>query len=86
MEDNSFRFGVTCGWLRDLASEPTPHDKWPCIRWDEKLLEDQIRFLDIQREVDMTYNIVWGLFINRSWPVPFENVVSHERKELIKTL
>ncbi|MGQ9608735.1 MAG: hypothetical protein ACUVWN_05515 [bacterium] len=85
MEDNSFKFRVTCGWLRDLASEPTPYDKWPCIRWDEKLLEDQIRFLDVQREVDMIYNVVWGLFINRSWPVPFENVVSNERKELIKT-
>ncbi len=85
MKNDSFKFRVTCGWLRDLASEPTPHDQWPCIHWDEKLLEDQIRFLDVQKEVDMVYNVVWGLFINRSWPVPFENVISEERTERLKT-
>jgi len=84
MENDSFIFRVTCGWLRDLASEPAPYDKWPCIRWDDKLLDDQIRFLDTQAEVGMTYNIAWGLFIDRSWPVPFENIVSEERAEKIR--
>lgn len=84
MEERSFKYRVTDGWLRDLASEPTPNDSWPCIRWDEKLLEDQIRFLNVQKELDMTYNVVWGLFINHSWPVPFENIIDDRRSELLK--
>ena len=79
MDRCEFEFRVTSGWLRDLAAEPTPRDKWPCIRWDGKLLDDQIRFLDVQAELGMTYNLAWGFFIDRSWPVPFENVISCER-------
>ena len=81
---DSFTFRVTSGWLRDLASEPTPHDRWPSIRWDEQLLRDQIRFLDVQAELDMTTNLVWGLFVDRSWPVPFENVIDAQRTEMLK--
>ena len=50
-EENAFTFRVTDGWLRDLASEPTPHDPWPCIRWDDQLLADQIRSLEVQAEL-----------------------------------
>jgi hypothetical protein len=74
---------VTCGWLRDLASEPTPHDPWPCIRWDERLLADQIRFLDAQAELGVTYNLAWGLFIDRAWPVPIENVIDGRRAAML---
>ncbi len=84
MNNNEFKFRVTDGWLRDLASEPTPHDRWPCIRWDEKLLADQFRFLDVQAELGMTYNLAWGFFIDRAWPVPFENVIDDTRAEMLK--
>ncbi len=84
MGNDAFKYRVTDGWLRDLASEPTPNDSWPCIRWDEQLLKDQIRFLDVQAEVQMTYNVVWGLFINRSWHVPFENIIDDRRAEMLK--
>ena len=57
MGGEPFRYRVTCGWLRDLASEPTPHDPWPCIRWDEALLADQMRFLDAQAELGITCNV-----------------------------
>ena len=83
MEEKSFKYPVTDGWLRDLASEPTPNDRWPCIKWDEKLLEDQIRFLDVQKEIGVTYNVVWGLFINHSWRVPFENIIDRKREEML---
>jgi len=79
-----FTHRVTSGWLRDLASEPTPTDKWPCIRWDEKLLEDQIRFLDVQAELKVTCNLAWGYFIDRAWPVPLENVVDDARRRMLK--
>ena len=81
MGTKGFTFAVTDGWLRDLASEPTPHDPWPCIRWDDQVLADQTRFLDVQSEVGVPYNVVWGLFVSRAWPVPFENVVRPEREE-----
>jgi hypothetical protein len=84
MTNNPFTFRVTCGWLRDLASEPTPHDQWPCIRWDEQLLADQIRFLDVQAELGMTYNLAWGLFIDRAWPVPLKDVIDDKRAEMLK--
>jgi len=84
MNKNELKFRVTSGWLRDLASEPTPHDRWPCIRWDEKLIADQLRFLDVQAELGVTYNLVWGLFIDRAWPVPFENVIDDARVETLK--
>jgi hypothetical protein len=71
---------VTDGWLRDLASEPTPEDPWPCIRWDERLLADQIRFLAVQAELGVDCNVVWGLFVDRAWPVPFEQVIGEERE------
>src|SRR2546427_5199341 len=80
MSDDRFTFPVTDGWLRDLASEPTPHDRWPCIRWDEQLLADQIRFLDVQAELGITYNLAWGLFVDRSWPVPLEHVIDAPRE------
>lgn len=70
MSEKPFTYRVTDGWLRDLASEPAPHDRWPCIRWDERLLADQIRFLDVQSELGITCNVVWGLFVDRAWPVP----------------
>lgn len=77
----SFLYAVSCGWLRDLASEATPSDPWPCIRWDEKLLGDQIRFLDVQSELGILYNAVWGLFVSRSWPLSF--AVDQRREELL---
>jgi len=85
MSDDAFKFRVTDGWLRDLASEPTPHDRWPCIRWDEQLLADQIRFLDVQAELGMTYNMAAGFFIDRAWPVPFENVIDDARAAMLTT-
>lgn len=80
MTAEPFRYRVTCGWLRDLATEPTPHDSWPCIRWDDQLLADQIRYLDVQAEMGVTYNVVWGLFIDRAWPVPFTNIIDAKRE------
>jgi hypothetical protein len=80
-----FTFRVTDGWLRDLASEPTPRDAWPCIRWDDRLLADQLRFLDVQAELGVEYNLAWGLFVARSWPVPFENVIDAERERRLRT-
>ncbi len=81
MAEERFTYAVTDGWLRDLASEPTPNDRWPCIRWDDQLLADQIRFLDVQAEMGVTYNLAWGLFVDRSWPVPFENVIDAAREK-----
>src|SRR5438094_474185 len=83
-EEGAFTFRVTDGWLRDLASDPAPHDTWPCIRWDDQLLADQIRFLDVQAELGVTCNLVWGLFVDRSWPVPLENVIDAAREEKLK--
>lgn len=76
-----FTYRVTDGWLRDLASEPTPGERWPCIRWDDRLLEDQIRFLDVQAELGITCNLAWGLFVDRAWPAPLSNVIDAAREE-----
>ena len=84
MRDDCFSFRVTGGWLRDLASEPTPQGVWPCIRWDDQLLADQIRFLDVQAELGIDYNLAWGFFVDRSWPVPLESVINEERAERLK--
>jgi hypothetical protein len=81
MTPEGFTHRVTSGWLRDLASEPTPADPWPCIRWDDQLLEDQIRFLNVQAELGITYNLAWGCFVERDWPVPLENVIHQPRRE-----
>ena len=82
--DQAFTFRVTDGWLRDLASEPTPADRWPCIRWDDPLFADQIRFLDAQAELGVDHNVVWGLFVDRNWPAPLENVIDGERAGKLK--
>ena len=91
VRDECFTFRVTDGWLRDLASEPTPNDAWPCIRWDDRLAEAQMRFLDAQAELGVEYNLAWGFFVARSWPVPLENqrgrrptVIEDERAERLK--
>ena len=84
MSSESFRFRVACGWLRDLAWDPSPNDRWPCIRWDEQLLADQINFLEVQRELGVDHNVVWGLFVSDAWPVPFENVIDEHRRTLLK--
>jgi len=81
VDTDRFTYRVTSGWLRDLASDPTPGDSWPCIRWDEKLLEDQIRFLEVQAELGVEYNLAWGFWIDRAWPVPFEKVIDEARAE-----
>ena len=85
MPEDNFTFRVTDGWIRDLASTPTPNDPWPCTHWDEQLLADQIRFLDVQSELGVNHNVVWGLFVDRAWPVPFENVISPPRAELLQS-
>jgi hypothetical protein len=84
MQDDAFTFRVTDGWLRDLASEPTPRDPWPSIRWDGKLLADQLRFLDVEAEMGVDINVVWGLFIDRAWPVPLTNVIDAERARRLR--
>jgi hypothetical protein len=84
MASEPFAYRVAIGWLRDLASEPTPHAKWPCIRWDDQLLADQIRFLEVQSELGVDHNIAWGFFIDRSWPVPFENIMDADRAAKLK--
>jgi hypothetical protein len=62
------RFGVACGWLRDLAAVPTPNDPWPCIRWDDALIADQKRFLSVMAECGLAHIVTWGHFISHSWP------------------
>jgi hypothetical protein len=84
-EKAEFKYRVSTGWLRDLASEPAPVDAWPCIRWDDCLLADQISFLDAGSKLGMNYNCAWGLFRSRDWPVPFENVISPERAAKLKS-
>ncbi|MGD0111470.1 MAG: hypothetical protein ABSD48_06370 [Armatimonadota bacterium] len=79
MSIERFTYAVTDGWLRDLASDATPNDPWPCVRWDDRLLADQIRFLDVQAGLGVAYNLVWGLFVDRAWPVPFGNIIDAER-------
>ncbi len=82
----AFRFRVTDGWVRDLASEPTPRDRWPCIRWDDRLLADQIRFLDTQAELGIDYHLAWGLFVDRAWPAPLEDVIDAAREDRLRAL
>jgi hypothetical protein len=84
MAGEPFTYRVTDGWLRDLASEPTPHEPWPCIHWDDRLLEDQIRFLDVQAELGMTCNLAWGLFVDRAWPVPLERAIDDRRAQRLR--
>ncbi|HUU29044.1 MAG TPA: hypothetical protein VM123_14645 [archaeon] len=81
---DSFQYRVSVGWLRDLASEPTPYEKWPCILWDQQLLKDQMRYLEAEAELGMNCNCAWGLFISRAWPVPFENIIDSSRAEKLK--
>lgn len=80
---NTFDYRITCGWLRDLASEPTPHDTWPCIRWDDQLVEDQRRILDAQVEYDIPINSVWGLFVDRAWPIDLAQAAPPDRAERV---
>jgi hypothetical protein len=75
-QSETFDHRITCGWLRDLASEPTPHDTWPCIRWDDQLVADQERFLDAQAEYGVTINSVWGLFVDRAWPTDLKQAAA----------
>jgi hypothetical protein len=74
-----FTYRVTDGWIRDLASEPVPNERWPSVRWDDQLLADQMRFLEVQAALGIEYNVVWGLFVGRSWPAPLKNVVDDSR-------
>jgi len=83
--ETAFKYRVSVGWLRDLASEPTPNDSWPCIRWDETLLRDQLAFLATEAEWGLNHDCVWGLFRSRDWPVPFENVIDPARAGMLKT-
>ncbi len=62
---SGFTYRVTDGWIRDLAAQPTPHDPWPCVRWDEALLEDQLCFLDAQAKAGVNLNCAWGHFVAR---------------------
>ncbi|MCC7145559.1 MAG: hypothetical protein IT443_03865 [Phycisphaeraceae bacterium] len=85
MPAQPFTYPVAAGWIRSLASEPAPYEPWPVVRWDEKLLEDQIRFLDAQAELGVIYNRVFGLFVGRDWPAPFDpkTVIDAQREELL---
>lgn len=85
MTREAFPYAVTGGWIRDLASQPRPHDAWPCIAWDDALTADQERFLGVQRETGVAHNVVWGLFVDREWPVPLRGVVDEERRERLRT-
>ncbi len=83
-KEAGFKYRVSVGWLRDLASEPVPDEAWPCIRWDERLLADQISFLDAESKLGMNYDCAWGFFRSRDWPMLFENVISPERAAKLK--
>lgn len=80
-----FTYPVAAGWIRSVASEPAPFEPWPVVRWDEQLLKDQIRFLDAQAEIGVIYNRVFGLFVGRDWPAPFDpkTVIDAKREELL---
>lgn len=87
MSATGFTYPVTAGWIRSVATQPSPTEPWPDVAWDCDLLEDQIRFLDVQSELGVTYNRPWGLFVARCWPVPFDpapgKLISREREEMI---
>jgi len=84
MVGERFAYAVSDGWLRDLASEPTPGEPWPCLRWDDRLLDDQVRFLDAQRELGVDYNVAWGLFVSRSWPPALREVIDGQREARLR--
>lgn len=87
MSVNGFTYPVTAGWIRSVATRPSPNEPWPDVTWDDDLLQDQIRFLDVQSELGVKYNRPWGLFVSRCWPVPFDprpgKLVSRQREEMI---
>lgn len=84
MPEDRFRHRITCGWLRDCASEPTPNTMWPSLLWDEQMTKDQVRMLDAQKDTGVEINSVWGLFVGREWPSDLASCVDAKRAEQVR--
>lgn len=80
-----FQHRSLVGWISEFSSRPL-HDPWPIITLDSQMMRDFIAIFDLCKQVGLDKIIIWGLFVERRWPVQIEKAIDKNRRRQIQEL
>ena len=74
------------GWIRDVATEPSPIAQWPDIHIDAGLERDWEQTFQTLKELHINEVVIWGIFVAREWPVDVETAIDDSRRKQVLAL
>ncbi len=82
MTSAAFTHRTLLGWISEFVNRPLPGD-WPQIPLDDETLSDLSAYFDLCKESGYTEVVLWGLFVDRRWPLDIASCVNTERRKRI---
>ena len=73
------------GWISEFINRPLTGG-WPQIPLDDATLADFDGYLSLCQQANYTDIIIWGLFVDRNWPLDIVSCVDADRKRRIQYL
>ncbi|MFC1717820.1 hypothetical protein ACFL6S_29440 [Candidatus Poribacteria bacterium] len=80
-----FQHRSLVGWISEFSSRPM-HEPWPVITLDDQMMSDFVEIFDLCKQVGFNNMVIWGLFVERRWPVPIEKAIDEKRRKQIQKL
>ena len=81
-EPNCFTHRALLGWISEFVNRTLP-GKWPQIPLDDETLDDLKGYFDLCRDSGYNQVVMWGLFVDRRWPLDIASCVDVERRRRI---
>ena len=74
------------GWIRDIATEPSPNVPWPSIQIDQGLERDWEETFQTLADLHINEVVIWGFFVAREWPLDVEHTIDSTRRQQVLRL
>ena len=85
VNSRGFQHRSLVGWISEFSSRPM-HEPWPVITLDDQMMSDFVEIFDLCKQVGFDEMVIWGLFVERRWPVPVELAIDEKRRKQIQKL
>lgn len=82
---NGFQHRSLVGWISEFSSRPL-QAPWPVITLDDPMQSDLVEMFELCQQVGFDKVVLWGLFVERRWPVHLEDAIRGERRVRIQKL
>lgn len=81
-----FKNRILLNWINDISSVERVGVRWPAIDIDDQLIQDYKDYIDAAAEFGFNGFVIWGFFVNHSWPVNLKDCFPESRKQQVQTI